>query len=731
MLLSASSGNTNSSAGSIDLGIRFFLQDQFSGPVQRMKAGLGDLKKEFNSLQDNLRAARSFYSTGAAMGMAATYGLATAVSEGAEFLFILRSVEAITEASVNQMEALRNKAVEVGRETIFDPKDIAGGMRFMAMAGQKAETIRNTIGAASNLAGATLTHLEGKMGAADILTNALKAFGWEDARSGQMADILTMAANSANVTLTDLGNSIRYVAATSRNLRIPVEETTGFLMSLGNAGIQASMAGVATENMYRYLAMSLSKFPTKRAQSAWASMGIDKSQLTDSVGNLKPVYEILGMIKSRISTMGSVEQQNILRDIFGVRGLRAAGTLINNLDEAVGFIKKLQDPSTAGTAQKKMETMMDSLKGAIDRVRSGWEGVLVMFTAAVEGPLKAWLVGLSKGLGILEKFFRTPFGKFTAMAITGLTVAVTLTMTLRAALAALAYTFRTLTVTTSAMAASVSKVAYAMTGRASAYGLVAGIMGVPNEMKAMKNAPGYNAMQAASRRPLIVTPAMVMGAAAAKSAQAPGHSVTQSIGKRQPMAYGPTVGAVVPTGAVMGAKYRSPKTGAFVSHRVVTPMVGPTSPIYTGPKVPNIMPIVGATSRVGGSMLKGLSIVGRGLMGLVGGPVGLGIVAASFAIPWLVDKLSNNTQAVDKNTEAIIDANSKATSSEYYALIANYKVVDVVSKISTNLERLLSDRKIDMNRVTEILQSQDPSQWLELLGPAMVGSANPLILEPH
>jgi len=680
MLLSATSGATNSSAGSIDLGIRFFLQDQFSGPVERMKAGIGDLKKEFNSFQDNLRAARSFYSAGAAMGMAATYGLATAVNEGAEFLFLLRSVEAITEASVNQMEALRNKAVEVGRETIFDPKDIAGGMRFMAMAGQKAETIRNTIGAASNLAGATLTHLEGKMGAADILTNALKAFGWEDARSGQMADILTMAANSANVTLTDLGNSIRYVAATSRNLRIPVEETTGFLMSLGNAGIQASMAGVATENMYRYLAMSLSKFPTKRAQSAWASMGIDKSQLTDSVGNLKPVYEILGMIKSRISTMGSVEQQNIIRDIFGVRGLRAAATLINNLDEAVGFIRKLQDPSTAGTAQKKMETMMDSLKGAIDRVRSGWEGVIVMFTSAIEGPLKAWLFGLSKGLGILEKFFRTPFGKFTAMAITGLTVAVTLTMSLRAALAALAYTFRTLTVTTSAMASSVSKVVYAMTGRASAYGLVAGIMGVPNTMKAMQKTPGY--------------------------------ATTQAIGRRAPMFFSPVVGAVSPTNAALGAKYRSLNTGRFVSS------VG-------------VLPMVGATSRIGGGMLRGLSIAGRGLMRLVGWPWGIALMAASFAIPWLVDKLSNNTQAVDKNTEAIIDANSKATSSEYYALIANYKVVDVVSKISTNLERLLSDRKIDMNRVTEILQSQDPSQWLELLGPAMVGSANPLILEPH
>lgn len=672
---SGATGATGTSAGPIELGVRFFLQDQFSGPVERMKAGMQGLKGEFTAFQDNLRSARALSTSIAAGGMAMLFGMGQAVQEGADFLFMLRSVEAITQGTVTQMEALRDTAIEVGRTTIFSPADIAGGMRFMAMAGQSAETISKTIGSATNLAGATMTRLEGKMGAADILTNALKAFGWEDARSAQMADILTMAANSANVTLTDLGNSIRYVAATSRNLRIPVEETTGFLMSLGNAGIQASMAGVATENMYRYLAMSLSKFPTKRAEAAWASLGINKSQLTDSMGNLLPVYEILGMIKGKLAGFGTVEQQNILRDIFGVRGLRAAGTLINNLDEAVGFINKLKDPATAGTAAEKMALMMDSLHGSIQRVSDSWMGFKIAFTESIEGPLRYWLDGLSAMLAMAEKFLRTPLGKFTSQMVAGLTVALVVVNTFRAAVTGLAYAFRTLNVSVASMNASVSTA-------------MAFMMGKQHLGKYAQPIAYYQAQQKAG----IIGPL-------------PPH-----MDRRTGM-------MVVPTGVAYGGKFKDAVTKRFVS---VSNVVSTPTTVAAATRS-SAMTVVG----------RGLLGAGRGLLGLFGGPVGLAIVGASIAIPYLVNSMSNNTKAVDSNTQAIQDTNALATSSEYYAMISNYKVAEVVTTISKNLEKMLTDRKIDMNKITEILQSQDINKLGEFLGSAMMNSNNPLVIEPN
>jgi len=141
-----------------------------------MSSALKGYKDEFNAFQENLRAARNVALGVAAAGAAATVGMYRAAMEGAEFLYVMKGVEAITEATNVQMANLKTLAIGLGRETMFMPEDIASGMRFMAMAGQDALTIQKTMTAATNLSGATMTTLGGKMGGADIMTNALKAF---------------------------------------------------------------------------------------------------------------------------------------------------------------------------------------------------------------------------------------------------------------------------------------------------------------------------------------------------------------------------------------------------------------------------------------------------------------------------------------------------------------------------------------------------------------------------
>lgn len=739
MLLSASSG---SSAGPIELGVRFFLKDEFSGRVTRMKEAMTGLRGEFTAFQDNLRAARSITTSIAAGGAALLAGMGSQIAEGADFLYMMRSVEAISDATASQMTTLADQAVRVGRETMFFPKDIAEGMRFMAMAGQDADRINKTIESATNLAGATLTQVGGKMGAADILTNALKAFGWEAERSSEMSDILVLATNNANVSLNDLGNSIRYVAATSRNLRIPVQETTGLLMSLGNAGIQASMAGVATENMYRYLAMSLSEFSTKRAQSAWASLGIDKKTLVDSRGNLIPITQLLGKIKTQLSGFGSVEQQNILRDIFGVRGLRAAATLINNLDEAQGFIDKLKDPANAGTAAEKMALMMDSLQGSIWRVQSAWEGFKVSLAKATEGSLRPWLDGVAKIIGGIAKVLDSPIGKFFASMTVGALTTMVVVNSLRAAIIGLAYAFRTMNVSVQTMGSSTVAALKFMTGGMARSGQV---IQARSAMAAAVKSPG-GVTRTTPLRPVTQTPTQPQ--------------IKPTYQTR----------TLVPTGFVGDPKYRVRESGQFVSGKGIpdklrdsgyTKTMRVVSPVYpagyvpapgrqlTGaglaaarraslaaPAVINAKAVTGVMGLVkpmtkAAAVTGALARVGGGLLSVLGGPVGIAIMAGSFLIPWLITKLSNNTTAVDKNTQVIEDANAVATQNEYYALLANRKVSEAVQIISQNLAVLVRERKLDMDKVNGILESSNLPELVELMGKATLGSSEPLVIEPY
>jgi len=776
----------------IDLGVRFFLRDQFSGQVERMKSSMQGLRGEFTAFQDNLRSARSISTSIAAGGAAMLMGMGSHIAQGADFLYMMRSVEAITDATSSQMQTLSEQAIRVGRDTMFFPKDIAEGMRFMAMAGQDALTINKTIESATNLAGATLTQVGGKMGAADILTNALKAFGWEAERSAEMSDILVLATNNANVSLNDLGNSIRYVAATSRNLRIPVQETTGLLMSLGNAGIQASMAGVATENMYRYLAMSLSEFSTKRATSAWATLGIDKSALKDSRGNLIPIVDLLGMIKSRMANMGSVDQQNVLRDIFGVRGLRAAATLINNLDEAQGFIAKLRDPANAGTAAEKMGLMMDSLQGSIWRVQSAWEGLKVGFAEATQGTLRPLLEGLASIVGGLSTIVKTPVGKFLVSFTMYAVAAITVVNTFRAAIIGLAYAFRTLNVSQANMAASVrGALAFAMGGNMAA--AAAG---------RARNAAGASAMAAntfatfgtkATGGPRLTTIAPLTLNPKGQSAIL----TKNQLASRDPNFYRPTT--II--GRTSAARYEKPapkpKPTPFDSKRgrlfrqkpslytppvvpVITPRVIPTKPLRLSTPVHSVatpppykprpfMPPIAmlasrsvasaAAPRIAPGLIKPLTLmaskgassilaagpavssmartgavlatVGRGILGLFGGPGMLAIMGISIGLPMLINHLSNNTKAVDKNTSVIEDAATTAIKTEYYALLANRTVAEAVTIIASNLSKLVDDRKMDMDKVVSLLESGNLDQLVQILGQGFMGSSNPLVIEPH
>jgi len=399
-----------SGGASMRLGFSISLKDNFSGPAQNIKNTLDGLKSEYSAYRGNLSALRDTTVAVAAAGFGISMSLYQAAMEGAEFLHTMQGVLAISEATNSEFRILKDLAVSLGRETIFTPDQVASGMRFMAMAGQTAGQIQATARDATYLAAATMTPLGGKLGAADILTNALKGFGLQVDASTQMSDMLTYATTSANVSLQDLGNSIRYVASTSKNLNIPIQDTIGFVMALGNAGIQSSMAGTALENMYRYLAMSISDFATKRQKAAWQTIGLDRADITTAEGSFKPMVEVLGMIKERIEQLGAVDKQNILKEIFGVRGQRAAGTILRNLGEASGFINKLNDPGISGTAAGKSALMMDTLKGSALKLTSAIDGLKAAWAEALGGAfLSTFLVGLSKIFGWATELLKIPF----------------------------------------------------------------------------------------------------------------------------------------------------------------------------------------------------------------------------------------------------------------------------------------------------------------------------------
>lgn len=67
-----------------------------------------------------------------------------------------------------------------------------------------------------------------------------------------VGDQLTKAAMSSNVSMADLAESIKYSAASMVTLRQQLPQVAAMIGTLGNAGIQGSMAGTSIRNMADY-----------------------------------------------------------------------------------------------------------------------------------------------------------------------------------------------------------------------------------------------------------------------------------------------------------------------------------------------------------------------------------------------------------------------------------------------------------------------------------------------
>lgn len=137
-------------------------------------------------------------------GAAATIGTMgmAAVKAGSDFEGAMSKVEAISGASGSDLEALTNKAKEMGAATKFSATESANAFEYMAMAGWKTGDMLSGIEGIMNLAAASGEDLAAT---SDIVTDALTAFGMTASDSTHFADILAAASSNAN---TNVGNLI-------------------------------------------------------------------------------------------------------------------------------------------------------------------------------------------------------------------------------------------------------------------------------------------------------------------------------------------------------------------------------------------------------------------------------------------------------------------------------------------------------------------------------------------
>ena len=670
------------SAGQLEIGVALVLQDRFSNQAREASSVIRGLHRDAkNAVQANLTAVQSYANMASGVANSIVSTLTTTIETGADFIDTMTTVGAISGATENQMSGLSETAQTLGLRTMFMSKDIASGMKYLAMAGNDANQIQEMISGAAMMANATGMELGGKGGAADLLTNIMRTFNLEGQQAaGIVGDQLTKAALSSNVSMADLAESIKYSAASMVTLKQQLPQVAAMIGTLGNAGIQGSMAGTSIRNMADYLTQSITN-PNFKGAKALAKLGLGKQDFVDANGDLQDFAVILEKIGTATQGLSTVDQNAVFKSIFGVRGMRAAVAIMRDTEGYFDLLNQIQNNS-AGFAEEVVRRRMETFAGKIELVQSATENLMTTFSKALgKNPIiMGFLDMVGWAISQLRDLMATPFGPwiagFAAIAAVGLKIG-SIWMGLRARWLLLngdsQVSFRT---------------------------MVRLMIGGWNQ--ATISAQGYLNME----RAIMAQREAGIRASAATVAAMGGMPVYYYNGN---------------TPAKMGANGRYyANTGRGASGW--TPV--PAAMVTTTNASKMTRSLMGGAGAAAGAASRGaLASVGRGLLGfgsrivgLLVGPLGLAITGISIFGPMIYSAIKGNKSAQDENTRATNDlASAIKASREVYKQKDNLQMLTIqemrwlVQTLGLYAERL-NQRD---NKGTHLTINMDGKKFLE------------------
>lgn len=360
----------------VDIGIAMTLQDKFSGPagniMSRWKSTLGEMSNYSTGVQ------RAFTN-----GMRANTAFVKAIGESfVKFAGLSKEAfltNKILNDTIDHQRDLINDAKELNLKNPLQLADIVSGQKFMAMAGHNYETIKDAIKPAADMAALFNMELGGKGGTADLLTNIMSTFQLKGKDAKWVGDVLSVGTTSANISLQDLAQSIKYAGANAKMAGMDIKDVTAAIGVLGNYGIQGSMAGTNLGQALNTMNKAITGASDK-GLNALHALGLSPADLQTVEGNLIPVHEILQKIAAATRDMGDVQKQGILFNLFGQRGLRAIVPLLEDINSgANNYLKIMSKLNNSGEWLESsiQDYMENNPMGQLQKLAATWDNLMI------------------------------------------------------------------------------------------------------------------------------------------------------------------------------------------------------------------------------------------------------------------------------------------------------------------------------------------------------------------
>jgi len=191
-----------------------------------LKANVGDFQRGMAQAQSSLKQFQSATgstmqnvgSTMAGVGKGLTFGVTApllavggaSVKTAMTFEKQMNRVKAISGATGNDFDKLRDQAIKLGADSVFSATEVAQAQEMMASAGFDTNEIYGSMPGIMDLAAVS----GGDMAlASEAVATAMNQFGLEAGEASHVADIFARAAADTNAETTDMAKIIDWPVA--------------------------------------------------------------------------------------------------------------------------------------------------------------------------------------------------------------------------------------------------------------------------------------------------------------------------------------------------------------------------------------------------------------------------------------------------------------------------------------------------------------------------------------
>lgn len=312
-----------------------------------------------------------------------------AAKVGMDFDAAMSRVKAISGATGEDFEKLKNQAIDLGASTAFSSKEAAQGMENLASAGFSTQEIMTAMPGMLDLAASSGEDLASS---ADIASSTLRGFGLSADQAGHVADVLAKNASKTNAAVKDTGEAMKYIAPVAQEAGWSLESVAAAIGEMANSGIKGSSSGTSLRSMFSSLVK-----PSKEAGEAMESMGF-KAYGAD--GKMKSLSTLITDLDKSTANMTTQQKENTIATLFGQEAMSGILTLIKSgssgLDELTDSYK-----NSEGAAKEMAKTMQDNAKSSVEQMVGSLETAAIK----VEESFAPMITELANHIGDLADQF--------------------------------------------------------------------------------------------------------------------------------------------------------------------------------------------------------------------------------------------------------------------------------------------------------------------------------------